>query len=101
MRHVMAALLGGLVLAGALQGCTSASAGTDRLGVTATLRQACGGASDTEIQTVIDMVEVARVNGATQETALLAFSQGCSGDAATAGPCMACTTAIINQVYTQ
>lgn len=101
MQRAMSVVLAGLVLAGSLQGCTGTSAATDRLGVTAALRQACSGATVEEIRTVIDTVELARLGGASRETTLAVFAQACGGDAASAGACMACTSAIIEQVYTE
>jgi hypothetical protein len=97
MRRAIAAVLGGILLAIWLQGCTSAALGP--LDVTPALRQACTGAVDQEIQIIITVVEDAKAKGTLEKTTLNTFANACAGDTATEAACLTCTVAIIDQVY--
>lgn len=99
MRRVLAAVLGGMLVAGPMGGCASIGGPSGRLDVTYALRQACSGATVAEIKQVITVVEQAKVDGASKGTTLSVFYDVCGGDANTSAACIVCTAAIIDQVY--
>jgi hypothetical protein len=101
MRRTLGVVLGAVLLAVWLQGCTGIAAPLGRLGITFAVQQACGGASDQEIQSIITVVEGAKTKGTAKDTTLSVFAKECAADTATEAVCLTCTTAIIDQVYSR
>jgi hypothetical protein len=99
MRRVLAAVLGGMLVAGPMGGCASIGGSSGRLDVTYALRQACSGSTVPEIKQIMTVVEQARVDGTSKGATLSVFYSACGGDVTTSAACIVCTAAIIGQVY--